>query len=175
MRRLILDRLYGLAGGIAATAIFAICLLVTAQVSLNILARLGGPAWSYTIPSYADFAGYLLATASFLAMAYTLRAGTHIRVNLVIQRLSPARRWALELVTLAIGAALAAYATWYGAGLVGESWHYGDKSTGIVAIPLWIPQGAMVAGLALLAVAFVDTLIESFQAKAPILSDVGAE
>lgn len=175
MLRTSLDRLYGLAASIAALAILAICLLVTAQVSLNIIARIGGPDWSYTIPSYADFAGYFLATASFMAMAHTLRSGTHIRVNLLLQRLPDHPRWMLEMVTLAIGAMVTGYATFYTAALTQESWHYGDKSTGIVAIPLWIPQLAMVTGIALLTVAFVDTLLESLRAKAPILTDAGSE
>jgi TRAP-type C4-dicarboxylate transport system permease small subunit len=174
MRRL-LDRVYLISGGLAAAAILAICLLVAAQVSLNILARIGGPALSFTIPSYADFAGYLLAAASFLALAHTLRSGVHIRVNLVIQRLPGGARWGFEIATLAIGAALAAYAAWFTGGLTAESWHYGDKSTGIVAIPLWIPQSVMVTGLVLLTVAFLDTLVESLRARGPILTDSGSE
>lgn len=170
-----LDFLYKVSGGIAALAILAICLLVTAQVSLNILARLGGPSLSFTIPSYADFAGYFLATASFMALANTLRAGVHIRVNLVLQRLNTGTQWLLELMTLTLAAALACYATWYAVGLMAESWHYGDKSTGIVAIPLWVPQAAMVCGLGLLAVAIIDTLVESLRARTPVLTDAGSE
>ena len=40
MRRL-LDLVYMLSGALAALSILAICLLVSAQVALNILARLG--------------------------------------------------------------------------------------------------------------------------------------
>ena len=139
------------------------------------LARIGGPTLSFTIPSYADFAGYFLATASFLALAHTLRTGTHIRVNLVLQRLPERTRWIAELATLAIGAAMAAYATLYTIFLMAESWHYGDKSTGIIPIPLWLPQTAMVLGLALLTLAFIDTLVESYRTGAPILTDTGSE
>ena len=174
MRRL-LDRVYLISGGLAAAAILAICLLVAAQVSLNILARIGGPSLSFTIPSYADFAGYLLAAATFLALAHTLRSGTHIRVNLVIQRLPAGARWTFELASLAIGAALGAFAVWFTVALTAESWHYGDKSTGIVAIPLWIPQSVMVAGLVLLTVASLDTLVESLRARGAILTDSGSE
>lgn len=175
MLRRTLDRLYALSGAIAAAAILAICLIVSAQVGLNILARFGGPSLSFTIPSYADFAGYFLATASFMALAYTLRTGTHIRVNLVLQRLPERGRWVLELVALALGAMLVGYATWYAGALMAESLHYGDMSTGIVAIPLWIPQSAMVLGLALLLVALLDTLVESWRAGQAILADSGAE
>jgi TRAP-type C4-dicarboxylate transport system permease small subunit len=175
MLRRTLDRLYALSGAIAAAAIVAICLVVTAQVSLNILARIGGPSLSFTIPSYADFAGYFLATASFMALAYTLRAGGHIRVNLVLQRLPERPRWMLELAALALGALMVGYATVYAALLLAESWHYGDMSTGIVAIPLWMPQSAMLIGLLLLTVALLDTLNDSWRARHSVIADSGSE
>jgi len=50
---------------------------------------------------------------------------------------------------------------------------------GIVAIPIWIPQGAMVAGLGLLTLAFLDTLVESLRARRParrpVLTDSATE
>ncbi len=174
MRRF-LDTLYNLAGAIAALSILGICLVVSGQVLLNILARIGGPGWSYTIPSYADFSGFFLATATFMALAYTLRAGGHIRVNLLVGHLPARPRWLLELLTLALGAVMAGYATYYTASLLGESYRYGDMSPGIVAIPLWIPQLGMVAGLGLLALAFADTFFEALRARAPILTDEGVE
>ncbi|HBQ36025.1 MAG TPA: TRAP transporter small permease [Rhodobacteraceae bacterium] len=174
MRR-ILDTAYKAAGGLAALSILGICLLVSAQVMLNILARIGGPNWSFTIPSYADFAGYFLATASFMAMAYTLRAGSHIRVNLLVQNLPEKPRWILELFALSLGAVMAGYATYFTASLLGESYHYGDMSTGMIAVPLWIPQLAMVGGLGLLTIAFLDTLTEALLARAPVIHDAGME
>jgi len=174
MRRM-LDTAYGLAGAIAALSILGICLIVSAQVMLNILARFGGSELSFTIPSYADFAGYFLATATFMAMAYTLRSGGHIRVNLLVQNLPEKPRWLSEIFALSLGATTAGYATWYAGLLLGESLHYGDMSTGIVAIPLWIPQLPMVAGLGLLTVAFVDSLFEALHSGKPVLSDTGSE
>lgn len=175
MLRKALDGLYLAAGVMSALSILAICLVVSAQVGLNILARVGGPAWSYTIPSYADFAGFALATASFMALAHTLRAGTHIRVNLVITHLPERLQWGLELGTLALAGAMSAYATRFAFGLMLESRHYGDMSPGIVAVPLWIPQIAMVTGLALLTLAFADTLVETWRARRPLLLDTGGE
>lgn len=171
----LLDALYRIAGVIAAAAIVAITVLVSAQVCLNILARIGGPDWSFTIPSYADFAGFLLAAATFLALAHTLRAGGHIRVNLAVQAAPPKIRWGLELAALSLGVLVAGTATWFCIDLVGESLRYGDMSTGIVAVPLWIPQLPMVFGLALLTVALAHTLAEAIIARAPILKDQGSE
>lgn len=172
MRRF-LDSLYAAAGWLAALSILIICLVVSAQVGLNILARIGGPGWSWTIPSYADFAGFFLAAATFLAMASTLRAGVHIRVNLLVTRLPEGPRWLFELAALALGAAMSGYATWYAGALLAESWHYGDMSPGIIPVPLWIPQIAMVAGLGLLTVALLDTLVEAIRLRRPVLIDAG--
>lgn len=174
MRRL-LDAIYFLSAALAGIAILAICVLVSAQVGFNILARIGGASLSYTIPSYADFSGYFLATASFMALAYTLRSGGHIRVGLLVQNLPERWRWIAELTTLGSAALFSAFATYYTLNLIGDSWRFGDKSTGIVAIPIWVPQCFMVAGLGLLTIAFIDTFIESLRAKSPILSDAGAE
>ncbi len=174
MRRM-LDALYAGAGGLAALCILAICLIVSAQVGLNILARIGGPELSFTIPSYADFAGFLLAAATFLAMAHTLRSGVHIRVTLLTQRLPRGGQLVLEVAALTLGAAVAGYATWYAASLVAESHQYQDMSTGIIAVPIWIPQVPMVLGLALLTLAFVDTAIEALRLGRPVLIDAGAE
>ncbi|QPM90416.1 TRAP transporter small permease [Pseudooceanicola algae] len=171
MIRRCLDTLY-LAGGIcAAGAILAICLLVSAQVGLNILARLGGPGLSFTIPSYADFSGFFLATASFLALPYALRQGAHIRVNLVISRLPQRLAWAFEIAVLMIATGIAAYASYFVISLTQESLRYGDMSTGIVAVPLWIPQLAMDAGLVLLTLALAQTLVESLAAGRPVIVD----
>jgi TRAP-type C4-dicarboxylate transport system permease small subunit len=170
-----LDGLYEAAGWLAALSVLGIATIVTAQVALNAAARIGGPAWSATIPSYADLAGFALAAATFLALATTLRHGVHIRVNLVVRMLPARIAWAVECVVLAAAAAIAAYATWWSGVVAWESWHYGDTSSGMVAVPLWAPQGFMVAGLAIFTVALADTLVEAIRAGRPVLRDENAE
>ncbi|MBB5514468.1 TRAP-type mannitol/chloroaromatic compound transport system permease small subunit [Rubricella aquisinus] len=168
MRRF-LDRLYAVSGALAALSIVGICLIVTAQVLFNLVARIMGPGWSYTIPSYADFAGFMLAAATFLALAYTLRHGAHIRVTLVSQTLPKAGQFVAELICFVLGLIITGYAFYYFVLLVWESWHFGDKSPGIIAVPLWIPQTAAAVGLGILVIALIDSIVESLRAKAPIL------
>ncbi len=172
MRR-VLDRIYAGAGVISATCILLICIVVAAQISLNILARIAGPALSFTIPSYADFSGFFLAASSFMGLAYALRRGAHIRVNLVIGLLPARLRLVLEVATLLGGAVMSGFATWYAVVLTMQSRQFGDMSPGIIAVPLWIPQVFMVLGLGLLTLAFVDTAIETMIRRAPVLVDEG--
>ncbi len=73
-----LDRIYLAAGWSAAFIILAIATLISAQVLLNFATRVFGLPLPSTIPSYADFSGFMLAAATFLAMPYTFRSGGHI-------------------------------------------------------------------------------------------------
>ena len=162
MRRLsvALERVYVAAGVAAAGLICAICLVVTAQVALNVMSRVGGPGAGLTIPSYADVAGHCLAAASFLSLAYALRRDGHIRVTLVVDRLPASWRDALERVALLASAALVGWMTWHLVRLVRDSIAFGDVSTGLLAIPLWIPQSAVAAGAGLLCVALAHRAAE---------------
>lgn len=162
MRRL-LDRTYLAAGWVAAASILGISLLVSAQVLLNLSTRVLHLPLPSTIPSYADFAGFMLAAATFLAMPYTFRSGAHIRVLLVTSRLPERVQNGVELIVLAVAAGLIGFALWYVVALVLESVHFGDLSPGIIPVPLWIPQTAMAIGLALLLVAVIDSFIETLR------------
>jgi len=169
--RHVLNTIYRLSGGLAALFILGIVLLVFAQVCLNladkIAAALLGKGIGLTIPSYSDFTGFFLAAASFLALAYALRAGGHIRVTLLTNRFSkPVRRTLEGLVTI-IALAMSSYATWYMILLVLESHEFGDRSPGMVSLPLWIPQLPVAIGLAVLSLALLDELIAILRGRTP--------
>jgi TRAP-type C4-dicarboxylate transport system permease small subunit len=149
--RRVLDNFYAAAGGLAAVCLVAVLLVICGQM----LTRwLGIP-----FPGSADYAGYFMASSSFLALAYTLRRGAHIRVGIVLENLSPTARRLLDTVATAIGTALALYLAWYAVRGVSFSWELGDVSQGQDATPLWIPQLPMALGSILLAVALVDRLM----------------
>ncbi|CRK76454.1 TRAP-type C4-dicarboxylate transport system, small permease component [Nereida ignava] len=169
----LLQKLYDVCGMIAGGLILCICLLISAQICLNAFGRFAPGILPSTIPSYADFSGFMLAGATFLAMAHTLRSGGHIRVNLVVSRLSQTTQFVAELFVLIAATGLIGYATYFMGALVVESVHYGDVSTGIVPVPLWIPQGVAAFGIGLLLVAVVHTLFDLLSARAPILSSPG--
>ena len=166
-----LNRLYLFSGWLAAGFIAAICLLVVVQVCLNLVDRIStittGTAIGLTIPSYADFTGFFLAAASFLALAHTFREGGHIRVTLLISHLPSKAASLLEFWCLGAAAAVSCYFTWYTALLVWESYDFHDLSPGMIAIPLWIPQSAMLLGLAILSVALIDELLCFLMGREP--------
>jgi TRAP-type C4-dicarboxylate transport system permease small subunit len=175
--RKVLDLLYQAGGWFAASCILVITLLVMGQVVLNLVDRLStlltGQAVGLTIPSYADFTGFFLAAASFMALAYSLREGSHIRVSLVTSRLPARLQRPMELWCLAVSAAVSLYFTWYTGKLVYESFLYNDLSPGMIAVPLWIPQAPMLCGLLLLSLAFLDELVVVWRRGKPSYSAKG--
>lgn len=166
----ILQKLYDASGMIAGGLILCICLLISAQICLNAFGRVAPGVLPSTIPSYADFSGFMLAGATFLALAHTLRAGGHIRVNLVVSRFRPAVQIWFEGLALLASICLVGFAAWFMISLVLESVHYGDVSTGIVPVPLWLPQSVAAFGVSLLWVALLHTLTDLVVLRAPVLS-----
>ena len=162
LRRL-LDRFYLAAASLAALCILLIALLIVLQV----VARWFG----VIVPAAEEFAGFLMAGATFLALAWTLRSGGHIRVTLLIRTFSPRWRHAQEVVVLAIASALAIALAIFATALVIESREFGDVSAGHVAVPLWIPQLPLPLGLAMLAVALLDELVGILTGSTPSQTD----
>jgi len=125
-----------------------------AAVSLSVLSRLFG----WDMPGLDAYAGYAIAAALFLALPSTLVRGEHIRVTLVLDRLPPRARQAMEWWCLLAGLALSLFVAWDAVQLAWISHTTHDVSPSADATPLWIPQLAMVMGCLGLALAFVQAL-----------------
>jgi TRAP-type C4-dicarboxylate transport system permease small subunit len=169
--RKVLDGLYQLSGAVAAAFLCAIAGVVLAQVGANVIDSLAGVVlgqpFGLVVPSYADFAGFFLAAATFFALPYTLRHGAHIRVTLLLHLLGPRARLAAELWCIAVALTMSGLFTWYVVRLIGESYRFNDMSTGMVAIPIWIPQTALALGGAILCIALADELVRVARGRMP--------
>ena len=143
------DALYTLGGIVSAVFLVAMLVIIVAQM----VCRWSGIAF----PGSTNYAGYCMAAASFFALAYTLNAGAHIRVNLMLTALGRHRRWG-EIWCFAIAALLSTYFARYAIKTAILSEKLNDVSQGQDATPLWIPQIAMCIGTVLLAVAVWDNL-----------------
>lgn len=156
MRKL-LDSLYDGAAWLAA--LFMVGLL--GMVLLSIISR----QLHFHVPGTDAYAGYLMAGSGFLALAHTLKRGEHIRVTLLLSRLTGAWRRGLELWSLAAAVVLSALFAFYSARLAWQSHQFHDISTANDATPLWIPQLGMVVGTMILCVAFIDELVLEWTGK----------
>lgn len=142
------DRALALLAALAMVAAFA-------AVSAGVIARLAGA----DLPGTDAYAGYAIAAALFLALPQTLRCQEHIRVTLLLERLAPKARAALEWWSLLAGFALALYLAVYALRLVWLSHAMHDVSPAADATPLWIPQLACALGCAGFALSLADAIV----------------
>lgn len=169
--RTALDALYRLAGALAATSLVIIALMVAVQVLGRIIdgarAMVGLDPYGLLVPSLAEIAGFLLAAASFLALASTLRHGVHIRVNILLQQLPDRVARFLEIWVLGVATFIMGYFAWNAFLMVLDSYTFHEVSFGIIPVPLWIPQGVMTAGLAVFVVSLLDDLVMALLGREP--------
>ena len=169
MRR-ILDTIYGAALVAACGAMVAIAALVAVQVAGRLIDRvalaLGAAPVGISIPSLAEIGGFLFVGAATLALPATLRAGGHIRVTLLTGALPGRLGRAVAGLVLLAGLVLAGFATWHAGVQAWDSWAFNTLSYGMVRVPLWIPQGVMTLGFALLALALADDLVAHLRGDA---------
>lgn len=143
----ILQRLYLLCGALAAVSIVLIAILVAA----NVLSRLFG----VFVGGLTEGAGYAMAAAGSLGLAYTFGKGAHIRVDLVLNNLHGAAKTRVGQVAFLATTAMICYLAYYIARMVWISWGYGDRSTGSDGLPLWLPQLPVAFGFVVFAIALV--------------------
>ncbi len=145
-----LDGLYKLGAYISCICLAAMLIVITAQM----VAR-----WTHVMfPGGAEYAGYLMAAASFFSFAYALNQGSHIRVGLVLNLLGENRKY-MEYVCIAVGTLLTVLLARYSIKMVMTSHRFGDVSQGQDMMPLWIVQTPMAVGAVLLALCFIDNFV----------------
>lgn len=93
-----------------------------------------------------EFGRYLLVGAAFLGLAYTMREGGHIRVMVLVNRLSKKLANRLRLLTLAIVLSMTTILVITAAQMVLRSYTLGLKSPSIWLVPLHFPQLLLLIG-----------------------------
>jgi TRAP-type C4-dicarboxylate transport system permease small subunit len=162
MRRF-LDLLYGVCGVLAGLSVVGIL----ATVLFQVIARFIDVTFDAT-----EISGFLLAAAIFLGLAFTFNGGAHIRMTSLIHNATGARKRAIELYCTAVCAVSAAYFSWHTVEMVIDSYNFGDKSPGLMAVPFWIPQMPMAVGIIVLTIAFIDEFVAVLKGKEPSFKDV---
>jgi TRAP-type C4-dicarboxylate transport system permease small subunit len=151
MVRRALDGLYLAAGYLAGLFLIAIFLLMMA---LSIGREIG-----VNVVSGDDLAAWSMAAMSFLALAHTFKSGEIIRVDLLTSRLKGRTKWFFEMFSLIMATGFIGFFSWHAVDLVYTSWKLGETSTGVLVVPMWIPQLGFAGGLVIFLIALVDELV----------------
>ena len=154
-----LGRIIDAAGALGACCVVAIFLLM-------IVAGVGRQL-NLPVSGVNDVVAWLCAAAAFLAMAHAFRHGDFVRVTLLLEKLPRPVRRVFELACLAIAAVSVTYLAWSATAFTIESYEYAEMATGLVVIPIWIPQATFVIGSWLLLAAVLDELLTVVQGGVP--------
>ena len=133
-------------------------------------ARLGLPTTQVT----DEISGYMLALAATWGLAYALRCGSHVRVDVLFPYLTRRLRTGVDFVAFVLMAVFAAVVSWKIWALVADSWESGLRSSTYLLTPLYVPQLILGVGFSLLALSAaliaVAMLAGWEQAGAPALA-----
>lgn len=145
MRRLIrcLEALSDGAGYAAGITVFGLTLLISAGVFSRRV--LGSP-----ILALDEVSGYCLLAIVFLGLAHTMKAGGHIRADIVLAHVPAGVRGGLEVLATLLALLFALTLLVGNWALVAEYYGRGTLSFKYLQIPLWIPASLLVVGVGLL-------------------------
>lgn len=97
-----------------------------------------------------EVGGYALALGGMWALAYTLRTGGHVRIDVLLPYLPRRARLLLDyaaLATMSLFATMIAVYAWH---LALESWDTDARAMSFMRTPLFAPQGLMALGFSVL-------------------------
>jgi TRAP-type C4-dicarboxylate transport system permease small subunit len=132
-------------------------ILCAAFVTIDVLCRnFGGFSSSAT----TEITSYMLAFGVSWGLAHALATRSHIRIDVLVNRLPVGLRQYLHTFALVLLTGLSLFIAWCAWHLVDESIFFNAKDTSALAIPLVIPQGLWAIGITMLAVFAVVLLLE---------------
>ena len=160
----LINRMTQVAAWVAAALFAVIGLIVFYEVTMR-HAFLAPTSW------VEETARVLQIYGVFLAAAWLVGRREHIRITVLTAHLPPAvQTWLSRVVLLVIGA-VAGVSAWYGLELMQFSIDIGQTTDTTLELPMWLLQGPVVVGLALIVLQVLATVIGSFRSPGLLAGD----
>jgi TRAP-type C4-dicarboxylate transport system permease small subunit len=158
------DEIAAASGVFAMLCLLALLVLILAGVGRSILGKLD-PDWGGEITIAWEYSAYLMGAVFMFGAAAGLRAGSHVRVSILLARTGPAATLLLEAASTLIGLFVASFMTWSLFNFTLRAWSNDQLSSGSLT-PLWIPDAALALGALLLALQMLVRLARLFLGEA---------
>jgi TRAP-type C4-dicarboxylate transport system permease small subunit len=110
-----------------------------------------------------EYSAYLLVVFGSMALAYTFKSEGHIRVDLILSRLSPRKSLMVNLLCTAIGFLVFLYMVFQSWGQFYGSWLSGESSMYFSKTSLWVPQIFIFLGIALMVLQLLSAMAKLYQ------------
>jgi hypothetical protein len=154
------DQIVGLVTKIAGVIAGALILATGFMIVYEIIVR---GVFNAPTEWVTEVSTYCIIIAGFLGMGVAYAGNKHIKVDLFIQHLSPKVRCWIELVTCVL-------AVYYSYVFVTEGWamtmlslEFDNRAPTTLSTPLWIPQISMPAGLLILCLQLIGTVLHDIR------------
>jgi C4-dicarboxylate transporter, DctQ subunit len=141
-------------GGVVSTVLIIVVLGLTAA---NVIARY---IVSSPIPGVDEATGFMVVAIVMFGAAEAYRTNDHIRIDLLLENLAPAKAWWLEAFSHAAVLVFALF-------LMVTAWHtvafsraFEAYSSGYLELPLWLLQLPLIIGAVLLALIAALRLVQ---------------
>jgi TRAP-type C4-dicarboxylate transport system permease small subunit len=112
-----------------------------------------------------EMGGYSLVFGSTAALAFAMSTGSHVRIDILLPKFPRRMQAFLNYTAYFLMAFFAAMLTYYSWKLALESWQTDARAMSFLRTPLFVPQGLMTLGFAVLtvqaALMLAVTLLES--------------
>ena len=115
-------------------------------VATFILTGIASRIFGFYIRGLAEYSGYCMAAASFLALAYTFGEKGHIRITLFLEKSNKTIRRYLEIWCLSIATFFSGFLSFYFLKMLMISFNFQERSEGADEILIWIPQVTVALG-----------------------------
>lgn len=148
---------------VAAGAILVIMVLVTTQI---VARKLG-----HALPGIYESAELLMVAIVFLGLAYIQSQRGHVRMELLVTRMSPRLRGAVEAFTLLLSLALFVIITYKSGQNAYQSWQMKDVTMGLIDWPVWPSKMLVPIGSGLLSLRFIVQLLHYVIPQSPAAAE----
>lgn len=141
------ERLSWLGAVLAGVCIVAILAIICLEVALR--------PFRISLLVTDEIGGYLNAAAVFLGLAYSLRHGSFIRVELVYDALKGGIKQLVRWTIVVVSTVYVAILLYFAVRHVIYAYEKDTRAVSVLDTPEWIPQSVMVVGLVLLLIQLI--------------------
>lgn len=146
----------------------AVFVFITLAVCAEVLLRYG---FNSPIPWVVEISEYALLWITFLGASYVLRNGGHVRVDILLQHLSPGALRVCGLISSTAGAIVSLVLVVFGTNVVWTAYMRGSFKTTGIDVPTWMVVIVIPLGGVLLFCRFLRLFVEYYTRQ----RDFGAE
>ncbi len=137
-------------------------LFVVATVGLIVLEIILRSVFDTSTHVSSEYSGYFMVAIVFLGLGYTLRDNAHIRVGMLVSRLSGKPERFLFVLVSVIAFSICTFALYYSVLMVYSSYTLGIRADTVSETPIYIPQLVIPISLFIFDLQIIAQVIKRF-------------